>query len=108
MGIKQHLMRLQWIGPHQECPAVRELCMGNLQLDPFSTDSGPIFAPVKLERFAGLEYQWHKCAAPCRLLGTMSILTPHTGKGSHTCIGTFVTKLHQIRMHLLHGASLFA
>ena len=53
MRIEQHLMRLQWICVHQECSAVRELRMGRLQLDPFTIDIGPIFAPVELERLAG-------------------------------------------------------
>ena len=38
MGIEQHLMGLQWIGAHQKSPAVRELRMGHLKLDPFATE----------------------------------------------------------------------
>ena len=108
MGIEQHLMRLQWICAHQECSAVRELRMRGLQLDPFTTDIGPIFAPVELERLARLEHQRHKRAASSCMFYTMPILTPHTGEGGYTCIRSLVTKLHQIRMHLLHCASLFA
>ena len=108
MGIEQHLMRLQWICAHQECSAVRELRMGRLQLDPFTTNGSPVFAPVELERLARLEHQRHKRAASSCMFYTMPILTPHTGEGGYTCIRSLVTKLHQIRMHLLHCASLFA
>ena len=86
----------------QECTAVRQLRMGNLQLDPLPTDGGPVFAPVKLERFARLEYQRHECSAPCRLLYTVPVLAPRTCKSSYAGVGALITKLHQIRMHLLH------
>ena len=108
MGIEQHLMRLQRIGPHQERPAVRQLDMGHLQFDPLAADIGPVFAPVELERFAGLEHQRHKGAAPSRLLCTMPICTPRARKGCHAPVGPIVTELHQISVHLLHGAPLFA
>mgnify|MGYP006879406909 CR=1 FL=1 len=38
MGIEQHLMVLQWIDAKKKSPAVRELRMGHLKLDPFATE----------------------------------------------------------------------
>jgi hypothetical protein len=51
VGIEQHLVRLQRISPHQECPTVRQLGVCNLQFDAFATNRGPVFAPVELECF---------------------------------------------------------
>lgn len=82
--------------------------MGNLQFDPLAADIGPVFAPIELERFARLEHQRHKGAAPGRLLRPMPIGTPRTGKGRDTSIGAVIPKLHQISVHLCHGPTLFA
>ena len=40
MGIEQDLMGLQRMGPQKECPAVRELDMGHLQLDAITAQNG--------------------------------------------------------------------
>jgi hypothetical protein len=108
MGIEQHLVRLQRIRAHQECPTVRQLGVRNLQFDAFATNRGPVFAPVELERFTGLEHQRHKCAAPSRLLCTVSISPPRACKGCDTLIGAIVAKLDQVLMHQLYVAPLFA
>jgi hypothetical protein len=42
--------------------------MGDLKLDPLTADNGPILTPIKLERFAGLKHQRHKCSLSSRLL----------------------------------------
>src|ERR1700749_3063169 len=52
MRVKQHLIRLQWIGSDYEGPAVAQFARGNLQLGPRAADDGKILAPVKLESFA--------------------------------------------------------
>ena len=52
MRIKQHLMRLQQIGPNQEGAAMRQLDVRHLQLNPLSANIGPVFAPVELECLA--------------------------------------------------------
>ena len=54
--VKQHLVRLQWIGADEEGAAVAKLDMGCLQLNPIAADDRPILAPVELERLARLEY----------------------------------------------------
>ncbi len=108
MGIKQHLMRLQWIGSNQKRPAMRQLDMGHLELDPFPANIGPVFTPIELEGFAWLEHQRDKSSAPGRLFRTMPIVTPCTSKGCNAFIGTIISQLHKISMHLLHCASLFA
>ena len=47
--IKQHLVRLQRIGPHDEGAAVAELEVRYLQLGAFATENCPVFRPVELE-----------------------------------------------------------
>ena len=54
--VKQHLVRLQWIGADEEGAAVAKLDMSCLQLHPLAADDRPILAPVELERLARLEY----------------------------------------------------
>src|SRR5690606_3184060 len=49
VGIEQHLVGLQRIGPQQKGPAVRQLDMGNLKLRAFAAQNGEILAPVELE-----------------------------------------------------------
>ena len=63
VGIEQHLVGLQQIGPHDEGPAVAELDMGDLQLGALAADHRPVLAPVELERLARLEDQRHEGAA---------------------------------------------
>ena len=63
-GVEQHLVGLQPVGPDDEGPAVRQLGVRRLQLDPLAVDHRPVLAPVELERFAGLENERHEHAAP--------------------------------------------
>ena len=51
VGVEQHLVRLQEIGPNDEGPAVAQLRMGHLQLGAFIADDRPVFRPVELEGF---------------------------------------------------------
>ena len=64
--------------------------MGDLKLDPFAADTGPVFAPVELERLTRLEDQRHKSAAPSRLLSTVPIITPSPSKSRNAFIGAIV------------------
>jgi hypothetical protein len=50
MGVEQHLMGLEEIGPHEEGTAVAELEVRHLQLGAHAIADRPILAPVKLER----------------------------------------------------------
>ena len=86
MGVEQHLVRLQRIGPHDEGPTVAELEVSHLQLGALAADDRPIFRPVELERFAGLERQRHEGAAPARLHLTLALFLPGPRKGGHTTI----------------------
>ncbi len=108
MGVEQHLVGLQRIGPHQKRPAVRQLDMGNLQLDPFATNVGPVFAPVELESLAGLKHQRNVGAASRRLRSPMPVRAPRAGKSRHASVGTIIAKLHQISMHLLQSSAFLA
>ena len=74
--------------------------MSNLKFDPFTADIGPIFAPVELEGFPGLEHQRYIGAAPGCLLCAVPFVTPSAGKSRHAFIGAVISQLHQISMHL--------
>src|SRR6478735_2711450 len=52
MGIEQHLVRLQQVGPDQKSPTVRQLDMCDLQLRALAAYHGIIFTPIELECFA--------------------------------------------------------
>ena len=67
--------------------------MGDLKFDPFSTNAAPVFAPIKLKRFARLEHQRHIGAASCRLLRTLPTSSPCPGKSRHALIRSVITKL---------------
>ena len=72
MSVEQHLMRLQQIGPHQKGAAVRQLDMGNLQLDAFTAHIGPVFAPLELERLAWCEHQWYESSPIRRMIRALA------------------------------------
>lgn len=82
--------------------------MCHLELDPLAADIGPAFAPVELERLAGLEHQWHIRAAPSRLFRPVPVGTPSPRKGRHASVGAVIAELDQIGVHLLHGAAFLA
>ena len=82
--------------------------MGNQQLDVFTADSGPIFAPVELERLARLEHQGQKSPSTSCLHCMLSVCLPCPNKGSHAFVRSIKTKLHQICMQLLGRAPLLA
>jgi hypothetical protein len=53
VGVEQHLVRLQEIGPDDEGPAVAQLRMRHLQLGALIADDRPVLRPVELEGFPG-------------------------------------------------------
>lgn len=64
VGIKQHLMCLQRIGPQIEGSAVAELEVSYLQFGAHTCNDSPILAPIKLEGLPSAEDQGHKNASP--------------------------------------------
>src|SRR3546814_11221339 len=66
MGVEQHLMGLQKVGAHDECPAVTELEMRDLQLGPNPGNDCPVLAPIKQESFPRRERQGQIGRASCR------------------------------------------
>jgi len=77
VGVEQHLVGLQGIGPQEEGPAVRQLDMGDLELYACPANNRKILAPVELERLAWCEHQRHEGAAPCRLFLALPICFPN-------------------------------
>ena len=108
MGIEQHLVRLQEIGPHDEGPAVAQLGMGHLQLGAFIADDGPVLRPVELEGFPRFERQWHEGPAPSRVHLPLPIGFPLPGKGRHPVVGTAIAQAHQVGVQLQDGPLLLA
>jgi hypothetical protein len=105
MGIEQHLMRLQQIGPHQKGAAVRQLDMRHLQLYPLATDIGPIFAPVELKRLARCEHQRHKGASVRCILRPLPFALPLAHKGRDALVGTVISSLNKLFKHVLRSAA---
>jgi hypothetical protein len=62
MGIKQHLMGLQWVGPQHKGPAVTEFEVGNLQFGSLTTNDHPVLGSVERKGFAWSEDQGGKCS----------------------------------------------
>ena len=108
VGIKQHLMRLQQISPHQKCPAVRQLDMRDLQLDTLAADIGPVLAPIELESLARREHQRHESSTICRVMRTLPVTLPFPHKGRNTFVGTVISKLYKIGMHQLRRSAFLA
>ena len=108
MGVEQHLVGLQQIGAHQECPAVCQLDMRDLQLRALAADHGIILTPVELESFTRAEGQRNKSAASRCLLFSLPLCTPFTGEGSNPVVGAGKPQCDQIGMELRQGAPLLA
>lgn len=86
VGIEQHLMRLQQIGPHQKCAAVRQLDMGDLKLEALALDIGPVLAPIELECLAQLNDQRHENTPVSPMLSTLSFALPVSHEDRDTLI----------------------
>ena len=108
VGIEQHLVGLQQIGPQQECPAVRQLDMRHLQLGALAAQNGPVLAPVELEGLAGREDERHEGPAPRGLQFPMPIRPPLSCKGGDPVVGTGEAQGDKIGVQLLDGAALLA
>ncbi|EAT08499.1 hypothetical protein SKA58_18700 [Sphingomonas sp. SKA58] len=108
MGVEQHLMGLQQVGAHDECPAVTELEMRDLQLGPNPGDDCPVLTPIKLESFPRRERQGHECPTPANLLLAPIIFAPVPSKSGNPVVGSFITQAHQIGVKLLDRALLLA
>lgn len=108
MGVEQHLVGLQGIGPQKEGPAVRQLDMADLELYALAADNRKILAPVELERLPGAESQGDEGAAPRCLFVALTIGAPLPCKGRHTVVGTSKAKSDEIGMHLLQRVPIFA
>jgi len=108
MGIEQHLVGLQEICAQEECPAVAELELRDLQLGALAVNDRPVLAPVELKRFALSEKQRdERTFAGClRLL--QLLLAPATCEGGHAVVGSGEAECTQIGVDLLEGASLLA
>jgi hypothetical protein len=108
VGIKQHLVRLQQVGPEQERAAVRELDVGDLELRVLPGDRRPVLAPVELERLPGLEEQRYEGATSCGLLFALTVRPPLPREGRDPAVGAGVAQGDQIRVELLQGPPLLA
>ena len=108
VGIEQHLVGLQQVGPEQEGPAVRELDVGDLELGALAGNRRPVLAPVELEGLPGLEGQRHEGAASGGLLFALAVGLPLPRKGRDPVIGALVAEGDQIGVDLLQGPPLLA
>ena len=72
MGVEQHLVGLQRVGPQEKRAAVGQLEVRDLQLGPLAGKDRPVFRPIELERLAGRNASGtntprpHVCCSCCR------------------------------------------
>ena len=98
MGIKQHLMRLQRVGHHQEGATVGQLDMGRLQSTSNAADHGVLAAPVELEGLTRGKPQGDEGFAGRR--GTAGF-APLPDKDGHPGVATGITlRLQQLEQYL--------
>jgi hypothetical protein len=98
VGIEQHLVRLQQIGPNQKGTAVRQLDVGDLKLGALAAQNGKILAPIKLEGLARAKRQGREGAAPRRLLLPLAINPPVMRKSRDPAVGPIKVESHQLGM----------
>jgi hypothetical protein len=108
MGVEQHLVGLQQVGPKQKRPAVRELDVGDLELRVLPGKRRPVLAPVELEGLPGLEHERHEDAASGGLLFALARGLPRPCKGRDPVVGALVAESDQIGVKLLQGPPLLA
>ena len=106
--VEQHLVGLQPVGPDHERPAVRQLGVRGLQLDPLARDHRPVLAPVELERVAGRKNQWHEHAPPGGALRHRPSRPPMADKGRNPRVGTLVAQGDQVRVQPPRGPARLA
>ena len=91
-------MGLQGIGPEYEGPAKGQFGVGNLQLDAMTSNHRPVFAPVELEGFPGLEAQGHE-NTPTRCLACLVLFVfPLPDESGHPSVGSIITQCHKVFM----------
>ena len=108
MSVEQHLMRLQKISPDQKGAAMRQLDVGNLQLDTLAANIGPVLAPVELKCLAWRKHQRNKSSPISRMMRPLAFALPFPHEGRNTLIGTFISQLHQIGVHQLRRSAILA
>jgi len=108
VGVEQHLVGLQRVGPNQESATAAQFCVCDLQLHPFAVDDRPVFAPVELEGFTGPERQGNKSPAANRVLLTLAVLLPRSGKRRDPAVGAPLPKAYKVSMQLLDCTLLLA
>jgi hypothetical protein len=90
--VEQHLVRLQKIGPNDKSTTVRQLGMGDLQLDLLATQNRIILAPVELEGLTWLEDKRNEGPAPAGLLLILAVALPIARKGRHAGIRAIIAR----------------
>ncbi len=100
VGIEQHLVSLQRIGPHDKGPAVRQFEVRDLQLRSLTAKDGPVLAPIELEGFAGFERQWHERTAAACLLLPQAAGFPVASEGGDAPIRARVAQHDEVFMQL--------
>ena len=70
VGIKEHFVPLARVGHQPERTAGTKLQVGHLQLVVNAANDHAFIAPVKLERLAQFEQQWHERLQSLALLAT--------------------------------------
>ncbi len=108
VGIEQHLVGLQQVGPEQERPAVRQLDVGELELRVLPGNRPPVLAPVELEGLPGLEHERHEGAASGSLLLALAVGLPLPREGGDPVVGALVAEGDQIGVDLPQGPPLLA
>jgi hypothetical protein len=107
VGVEEHLVRLQQIGPDAERPAMAELEMRHLQLGALAGNHRPILAPVELERLPWPKYQRDERAAAGSFKRLLAFGAPFPVEGRHPPVRTFEPEGYQICVDLPQSAPLF-
>src|SRR5262249_54371806 len=58
-GVEHHLLRLPWVGPHEQHATMAEPDMRDLDRDGHAVDQHDLVAPVELVGLARRKAQWH-------------------------------------------------
>jgi hypothetical protein len=100
VGVEQHFMRLQQVGPYHEGAAVAELEVGDLQLGPLAANDGMLLAPVELECLARAKGQRHEDTAAGSLLLALAVISLSLHDGGDPPVRPIVAEPGQLRVEL--------
>src|SRR3546814_7088128 len=100
MGVEQHRVGLQQIGPNDEGATVAEFEVRYLELGTDPGNDRPVLAPVELERLSRSEGQRHECSSAADLLFATILIAPVPCESRNTAIGTVIAKADKIGMQL--------